>query len=225
MTLEFQSFRRPRATFRAGAIAAAISILVAGCTGNILPGAANDPPKLYVLTPKNTFSGNLPKVDWQLTIALPVADAALNTARIALRQNPISLEYYARANWVDTAPRMIQTLLVESFENSKSIVSIGRQSVTLRADYSLLTDMREFQAEYIGDGPPRIRIRLNAKMVRMPQRTILATQTFEFVEPAASSDLQAVVSAFDIALGKTLKRIVEWSLKSVPPQSPRARVR
>lgn len=225
MTLDFSSRRRRSKNLGAAVIAVALSALVAGCTGNILPGAANDPPKLYVLTPKNTFPVDLPKVDWQLTIALPVADAALNTARIALRQNPISLEYYARANWVDTAPRMIQTLLVESFENSGSIVSIGRQSVTLRADYSLLTDLREFQAEYIGKGPPRIRIRLNAKMVRMPQRTILATQTFEFVEPAASSDLEAVVSAFDIALGKTLKRIVEWSLKSVPPQSPRARSR
>jgi len=217
--------RSSRKTFLTAVLSLSVAALVSGCAGNILPGAANDPPNLYVLTPKNTFSNGLPKVDWQLTIALPVADAALNSARIALRQNPISLEYYARANWVDTAPRMIQTLLVESFENSKSIVSIGRQSVTLRADYSLLTDLREFQAEYIGAGPPRIRIRLNAKMVRMPQRTILATQTFEFVEPAASSDLEAVVSAFDVALGKTLKRIVEWSLKSVPPGSPRARRR
>lgn len=217
--------RSGRNLFRTAAIVLGFAALASGCTGNILPGAANDPPKLYVLTPKNTFSTGLPKVDWQLTIALPVADAALNSARIALRQNPISLEYYARANWVDTAPRMIQTLLVESFENSKSIVSIGRQSVTLRADYSLLTDLREFQAEYIGGGPPRIRIRLNAKIVRMPQRTILATQTFEFVEPATSSDLEAVVSAFDVALGKTLKRIVEWSLKSVPPESPRPRRR
>lgn len=217
--------RSSRKTFLTAVLSLSVAALVSGCAGNILPGAANDPPNLYVLTPKNTFSNGLPKVDWQLTIALPVADAALNSARIALRQNPISLEYYARANWVDTAPRMIQTLLVESFENSKSIVSIGRQSVTLRADYSLLTDLREFQAEYIGAGPPRIRIRLNAKMVRMPQRTILATQTFEFVEPAASSDLEAVVSAFDVALGKTLKRIVEWSLKSVPPESPRPRRR
>jgi cholesterol transport system auxiliary component len=225
MTTNATKSQSSRKTLRSVAIALGMAALVSGCAGNILPGAANDPPKLYVLTPKNTFSQGLPKVDWQLTVALPVADAALNSARIALRQNPISLEYYARANWVDTAPRMIQTLLVESFENSKSIVSIGRQSVTLRADYSLLTDLREFQAEYIGGGPPRIRIRLNAKMVRMPQRTILATQTFEFVEPAASSDLEAVVSAFDVALGKTLKRIVEWSLKTVPPESPRARRR
>ena len=211
------------AKLRSVTLTVALSALLSACTGNLLPGAGNDPPSLYVLTPKTTFSKDLPKVAWQLTIPLPIADAALNTARITLRQNPISLEYYARANWVDTAPQMIQTLLVESFENSGKIIGVGRQSVTLRADYSLLTDLREFQAEYIGSGPPRVRVRLNAKLVKMPQRTILATETFEALEPAASSDLQAVVSAFDVALGKTLKRIVEWSLKAVPPGSPRAR--
>ena len=200
-------------------IAAAIDIALPACTGNILPGAVNDPPKLYILTPKNTFRSDLPKVGWQLTVALPIADAALNTARIALRQNPISLEYYARANWVDTAPQTFLRLLVECFENTGKIVSIGRQSVTLRADYSLLTDLREFQAEYLGEGPPRVRVRLNAKLVRMPQRTIVATETFEFLVPSASSDLEAVVSAFDVALGRTLKRIVQWSLTTVPPQS------
>lgn len=208
---------------RSVTLTVALSALLSACAGNLLPGAGNDPPSLYVLTPKTTFAQDLPKVSWQLTIPLPIADAALNTARITLRQNPISLEYYARANWVDTAPQMIQTLLVESFENSGKIIGVGRQSVTLRADYSLLTDLREFQAEYIGSGPPRVRVRLNAKLVKMPQRTILATETFEALEPATSSDLQAVVSAFDVALGKTLKRIVEWSLKAVPPGSPRAR--
>jgi len=208
---------------RIAAVASMTGLSVAACTGNLLPGAANDPPKLYILTPKNTFKSDLPKVDWQLTIALPIADAALNTARIALRQNPISLEYYARANWVDTAPQMIQTLLVESFENTSKIVSIGRQSVTLRADYSLLTDLREFQAEYISEGPPRVRVRLNAKLVRMPQRTIVATETFEALVPSASFDLEAVVSAFDVALGRTLKRIVQWSLTAVLPDSPNRR--
>ena len=206
---------------RAGAAIGA-AVLLTSCAGNLLPGADNDPPQLYVLTPKSTFPDDLPTVNWQMTVGLPAADAALNTARIALRRNPVSLEYYARANWVDTAPQMIQTLIVESFENSHKIISIGRQSVTLRADYSLLTDLREFQAEYAGAGPPRVRVRLNVKMVRMPQREILAFETFEYVEQATDSDLKAVVIAFDSALGKTLKRIVAWTLTVVPPESPRA---
>lgn len=195
----------------------AIAVVLSSCSGSFLPGANNDPPKLYTLTPKNTFTADLPKVDWQMTVAVPNADAALNTARIALRRSAVSLEYYARANWIDTTPQMVQRLLVESFENSGRIISIGRQSVTLRADYSLLTDLRDFQAEYLESGNPRVRVRLNAKLIKMPQREIVALENFEFVQQAASEDLPAIVDAFDIALGKTLKRIVAWTLNGAPP--------
>jgi cholesterol transport system auxiliary component len=42
----------------------------------------------------------------------------------------------------------VQTLLVESFENTKKIVSVARQGVDLGADNVLKTELREFQAEY-----------------------------------------------------------------------------
>lgn len=200
------------------AAAAAVLLALAGCAGNILPGASADPPKLYVLSPKSTFATDLPRVEWQLIVEIPVAEAGLNTARIALKRNPISLEYYERANWIDTAPIMIQTLLVESFENTGKIVSVGRQSVNLRPDFSLLTDLREFQAEYSGDGPPSARVRLNAKLVKMPQRVIIGTTTVERLQPAAGSDMMSVVTAFDVALGKSLKRVVEWALATPPPR-------
>lgn len=213
---------RPRAAWRGLLLLAAVPLL-SSCTSALLPGAHSEPPTIYVLTPKSTFPADLPKVDWQLTIFVPTTDAALNTARIAVRRSPISLEYYAHANWVDTAPQMVQSLLVESFENSGKIVSVGRQSLTLRADYSLLTDLREFQAEYSGDGPPRVHVAINAKLIRMPQREIIAHKNFDFVEPAPEGDLKSVVGAFDVALGKTLKRIVAWTLTAVPPESPRQR--
>lgn len=206
---------RRRRTLLGGVLAAAI--FLAGCSGGLLPGADNEPPRLYVLTPKSTFPDNLPRVGWQLTVAKPVAQAALSTARIALKHSPVSLEYYARSSWTDTAPLMIQTLLVESFENSGRIVSVGRRSVTLRADYSLLTELREFQAEYKDGGPPGARVRINAKLVKMPQRIIIGTLTAEHVEKAAGNTLPRVVNAFDTALGKVLKRIVTWTLTTAPP--------
>jgi len=105
-------------------------------------------PDLYVLTSKSSFSADLPNVDWQLTVEIPLADAGINTSRIAARKSVVSIDYYQGANWIDTAPRMVQTLLVESFENSSQIIGVGRQSSTLRADYTLLLELREFQAEY-----------------------------------------------------------------------------
>ena len=196
-------------------------VLLGGCAGNILPGARVEPPKLYVLTPKSTFAPDLPKVGWQLTVEVPIAEAGLNTTRIALKRTPTTLEYYERANWIDTGPIMVQTLLVESFENSGRIVGVGRQSIAIRSDFALITDLREFQAEYHRGGLPEARVRLNAKLVRMPERVIVGVTTVEKVQKAAGSDLVSVVEAFDTALGKTMKRVVEWTLKT--PRNPPAR--
>ena len=202
---------KPRSAIAAGLLA---TVLVAGaCDGSFLPGSS-DPTQLYVLTPKSTYPDDLPNVRWQLTIDLPIAQAGLNIARIALRRTPTSLEYYARSNWIDTAPLMIQPLLVESFENSGKIVSVGRQSISLRPDYVLITDLREFQAEYFDDGPPEVRVRINAKLIKMPERVIIGTTTVERVARARQTDLDTVITAFDNALGGVLKQVVIWTLRT-----------
>jgi cholesterol transport system auxiliary component len=205
-------------TLHVALVAAVVLLAGAGCT--LFP-TAQPPPRLFVLTPKSTFSKDLPTAGWQLTVGLPVADTGLNTARIALRRSPVSLEYFERANWIDTAPSMVQTLLLESFGNSNRIVAVGRQSVSLRADYSLLLELREFQAEYGADGVPSARVRINVKLVKMPQRNIIASIAVQKVVKARGADMVSVVEAFDAALGKALKRIVEWTLRTAPPKPPR----
>jgi cholesterol transport system auxiliary component len=210
--------KRPAAV---GVLISVLAATLAGCAGNILPGAQIDPPRLYVLTPKSTFAPELPNVDWQLTVDVPIAEASLNTARIALKRSPVTLEYYERANWIDTAPIMVQTLLVESFENSNRIVGVGRQSIAIRSDYTLVTDLREFHAEYFRSGIPEARVRLNAKLVRMPERVIVGVTTVERLQAADGTDIDSVIAAFDAALGKTMKRIVEWALTTAKNPSDR----
>jgi cholesterol transport system auxiliary component len=200
---------------RAAGLAAAL-MLLAGCSLD-LPGS-QPPPRLFSLTPKTTFSKDLPTVGWQLAVESPVAEAGLNTARVALNRKPLSLEYFERASWVDTAPHMVQTLLVQSFENTGKIIAVARQSVSLRADYSLITELREFQAEYRNGPAPTTHVRITAKLVKMPQRTIIATTSSANRIPATSGRMDDVMEAFDEALGKSLKRIVEWTLRTAPPR-------
>jgi cholesterol transport system auxiliary component len=201
-----------------------ITIAAVTCTAAMTTGCGVFPfdkpaPDLFVLTPKSSFSANLPNVDWQLTVELPLADAGINTSRIAIRKSSVTIDYYQGANWIDTAPRMVQTLLVESFENTNQIVGVGRQSAALRADYTLLMELREFQAEQTaGEALPSAHVRLNAKLVRLPQRTIVATKNADFSIKAKNGGLSEVVRAFDDALGKALKTIVEWALTAVPPK-------
>lgn len=181
----------------------------AGCGAiSIVP----EPPQLYTLTPKSTFDPGLPAVDWQLLVEPPVAAAGLDTVRIALSPTPTTVDYYASVAWTDRAPAMVQRLLVESFENSGKIVGVSRDAIGLRSDYVLSGDLREFQAEEWNGSGTRARVRFNAKLITMPERQIVASETFEFVEPATGAGFEGVIAAFDEALGKTMRRVVEWTL-------------
>ncbi len=189
----------------------ALALAVAGCAG-VLPGQGT-PPKLFTLSPKSTYADDLPRASWQLVVEVPVAAESLNTHRIALRHDPLSLEYYRDVRWTERAPVMVQTLLIESFENTGKIVAVARKATDLRADYVLKTDLREFQAEYDGADPPFAHVRVNAKLVKLPQRTIIASHTAERRLRAKGNDMRQIVYAFDGALGGTLKTIVEWALR------------
>jgi cholesterol transport system auxiliary component len=170
------------------------------------------PPDLYRLSPKSTFRDDLPKVDWQLVLETPRANAGIDTTRIALQRAPLQIEYYARAQWSDRAPQMIQTLMIESFENSGRIVAVGRDSVGLRADFVLKTELREFQIEYFDGGLPRGHVAMAARLVQQPRRAIIGSTAFEARVPAKEDSIPSVIEAFDEALGKVLRRLVEWTL-------------
>lgn len=196
--------------------AALLCLPFAACT--VLPGADGPPPRLFVLSPKSTYDPNMPRTEWQIGIEVPLAEAGLNTARIALRHSPLSLDYFERANWIDSAPRMVQTLIVESFENSGKTFAVARASVGLRSDFVVVSELREFQAEYEGTPNPTVRVRLNIKLVKMPQRVIVGAINVERQAPAAGGRLEDVVLAFDDALGKVLRQTVDWTLRTLPPK-------
>jgi cholesterol transport system auxiliary component len=191
-------------------LAPPLATLAAACEG-LVPGKG-PPPVLYRLTPKSTFPKDLPTVGWQLVLELPLANAGLSTTRIALYRNPTHLEYYARASWTDRAPSMVLTLMIESFENSGRIVAVGRESVGLRSDFVLKTELREFQSEYYGGDLPTAHVAINAKLVQSANRTIVGSRNFEARHEARADRLEDIIEAFDAALGKSLKKLVEWTL-------------
>jgi len=212
---------RPVMTGRRRAIAGTASFALlatlAGC--NVLPGV-NVPVNLYTVTPKTTFPEGLPKVDWQMVVETPSSAASLDTARIALQRTPLTFEYYADAAWTDNAPAMVQTSLIESFEATHRISGVGREAIGLRPDYVLMTDLREFEAVYDGDNQiPTIWIRMNVKLVKLPERRIVASDTFGDKLPATGSKLPDIVAAFDEALGHVLKKVVLFTLAAPSQQS------
>lgn len=201
-----------RGSLRGVAIATLSAVTLAGCS---LPDlGSGPPPDLYVLSPKSTFPEDLPTVEWQLVVEEPSTAKGIDTDRIAIAPSALEVKYLAGSRWADRAPRMVQQLLIQSFENSKKIVSVGRQSIGLRSDYVLKVELREFQAEKTAEGGTVAHVRVNLKLVRVALGQIVGSESFDILKPANSESVPHIVQAFDDAVGAVLKRAVAWTLKA-----------
>jgi cholesterol transport system auxiliary component len=179
------------------------------------PLGGGSPPQLYTLSTQKEFPATLPRTTAQLLIETPTAPGGLDTERIALMKTAISLDYFAGAAWTDRVPLMVQNLLVESFENTGKISAIDRESLALRADYVLETDIRDFNAVYAGSEAPTVRVRIGLKLVRLPQKEIVAMRTVSADTPAQQNSVTAVVDAFNTSLHQVIGDAVAWTLASM----------
>ncbi len=191
----------------------ALPAALAGCSAVITGGG--DPPRLYALNPRSGGTG-APRVEWNLEVPVPTAPQGLNTQRIALRRSAVTFEYYAAVNWIDAAPEMVQTVLVQSFENSGAIAGVVRDATRVRPDYVLVTDLRDFQADYdTADGAPLANVRIMTRLLRLlPDRSIIAGQSFAHSVRADGTAIERVVVAFDQAMSQVAGQIVDWTLRA-----------
>jgi cholesterol transport system auxiliary component len=180
-------------------------------------------PQIYALNPTAPQTVPGAKADWALAIAKPDAAENLDSARIALARGDTQLDYYANAVWPDHLTDLVQTALLAGFEGSGRIASVSREEDTLHADYILMTDLRDFEARYASmDGVPKVAVRIVAHLVDARSRQIAASLTVSLDEPASANSVNAVVKAFDAALGKAVAQIVPWALALPGPASTQA---
>ncbi len=183
--------------------------LLAGCS---TLGGKREPYTTYV--PRYTAPAaatDAQAVDWQLAIELPLTSAALDSRRIAVMPHPGVLEVYKNARWRDAPPALLQSLLVQAFEDSARIVGVGTSASGLRADYALGMELRDFAAEYL-DGAPHAVIRLNVKLLDYTSNRVLAARTFERSESMGGAEAADAAGAIERALDDLLPEIVEWTL-------------
>jgi len=181
-----------------------------GCSGLFRGGA---PEHLYRLTPKSTYPLNLPHRNMQLLVDVPLAPAGLDTSRIALSRSAVSIDYFADSEWTDRAPLLVQTAVLQSFENSGAVTAIDRESVGLRADFILKPEIRHFEAVYNSSyGPPEAWVAMNVRLVNPTDREVVALTSFAQRQLASANDVPSIVAAFDEAIGAVMKDIVIWTV-------------
>ena len=209
MDFPFSGFFRPRsgmtrrrilATGLGGVLAPAL----AACSG----GAALDS---FDLTAVSAGRG-VAIARGQLVVSEPIASPPTDSDRIIVRPTPDTLATLKGAQWVDRLPRLVQTRLVQTFENSRLLKSVGRPEAKLQADYTLSSEIRNFEMDVAGGAAV---VEISVKLVAEKNGRIVAAQVFSNRIPGSADQGANAAFALDQALGQTMQQIVAWTASRI----------
>jgi cholesterol transport system auxiliary component len=189
-------------------------LLVAGLGGCALLGGSKTPVTVYAPEPVVAPDDAWPAADWQLAIARPEAPRTLDSLRIAVRPTPGELQVYKGVSWAKSPGEQLEDALLHGLEDSNRIRAVARASSGIAADYTLLTELRRFEADYAGRAVPSAVIEVSAKLVSTRDENVVASRTFRQDLPANGTDAASVAEAFGRAMGQVTQELDGWVLAS-----------
>jgi cholesterol transport system auxiliary component len=199
---------------RRALLAGAASLIVAGCSDLIGPPAA---PTIYVLKPRGTAPKSGKTAHFALSIDVPDATNSFDTTRIAISRSPNTLDFYADAAWPDRLPIVVQSVMVDAFEDSSHFDQVTRAGAGVHATYILQTEIEDFEARYDQpDGAPTAVVQIAAKLVEERTRSIVGHRTFTQEQPASANSVPAAVDALNASLGSLFEQMIDWALDAAP---------
>ena len=148
-----------------------------------------------------------------IEVVPPLAPSGLAGDEIALQMEDHHIAYMAGARWIAPAPRLLQSLIVDTFNASDARLAPSLPDDGVRADYELRLDLREFEAIYDnGDGnAPLVRVRINARLVAANGRHFVGSSDFVSEVRASTNRIGAIVAAFDQASTQVSRDLATWT--------------
>ncbi len=160
----------------------------------------------------STATGRRPKRS-QILVPEPTALKALDSEQIVIRVSPSEIQYLARSQWSDRLPRMVQSKLVEAYENSGKLGGVGKPGQGLAIDYQVVTEIRSFEID-AGAGNQAV-VEISAKILNDRNGTVRTQKVFRAATPAGGGSSEGYVKALDRAFSAVTAQIVNWTLTSI----------
>lgn len=188
------SFRQSRRF----AIASLLALTVAACGGS--------PSATFDLSPASGATGRAGR--GQLVVSEPVAISPFDSERIVVRGGADQVAYLKGAQWTDRLPRLLQSRLVQTFENGRLLRAVGRSGDKIVADYSLTSEIRHFEIDVATSTAV---VEISAKLVSEQSGRIRAARIFRAQVPGSAADGAQASVALDAALSQVMREIVRWA--------------
>jgi cholesterol transport system auxiliary component len=187
------------------AVLGAAPFALSGCALLSSPEA----PSVYRLAPPMPS----PKTPLEAGIHVSMAPSPLivDSQRIALSLTAEKVDVYAKAQWADRVPILVEQAVRENLRLSQGFARISG-GASERGDWLLRLGVPAFEARYEGrstNSPPQIVVVLNAAL-RDPERSSLRERRFAQDVRADSARLDDIVSAFNRAYGAAQSELIDW---------------
>jgi phospholipid/cholesterol/gamma-HCH transport system substrate-binding protein len=147
----------------------------------------------------------------KLAIPEPTAIAMLETQRF-LFSPPNDYAGFADAIWADNIPKLLQSRLIEGFENYDIAQAPLRAADIGRADFQLLIDVRRFRIAV--DSGALAEIGLTGRIVDR-EGNVLASRLFEESQRFDKLEAAAAAAAFNDAFGRLANDMIAWTVQAL----------
>ena len=189
---------------------AAMSLpLVAALLSSCGTGATND---TFDLSASVKADGPAAKSK-QILIPPPTALQALGGNQIVVRVSPSEIQYLGKSQWSDKLTHMVQSRLVEAFENTGKLGGVGVPGQGLAIDYQIVTDIRAFEIDTSSQRTATVEI--SVKILNDRTGTIKTQNVFRRVVPISGAGNNDFVKALNRAFAGVTADIVDWTLRSL----------
>ncbi|MFC5084085.1 ABC-type transport auxiliary lipoprotein family protein [Microvirga arabica] len=151
----------------------------------------------------------------QVLVNEPAALQQLSTQQILVKDASGSVSFIGGGQWADNLPRLVQTRLINTFENASQIRGVSRPSSGAVADVQLVSELRRFE---ISTPDNQAVAEISVKIVSDRDGRIVNGRIFRASIPASAVDAPNAARALDEALSVVMLDIVRWVSGSQLPR-------
>lgn len=196
-----------RALRRTASVSILFGLLLSGC------GTTTPLDTFNLSAPQPTVTSPSRK-NIQLLVPTPTALKALDSENIVVSSAPGSIEYLKGAQWGDRLTNIVQSRLVQAYENTGAFGGIGRPGDGLAINYQILTDLRMFGIQAYAS-PKLAVVELAVRLMNDKNGEVRATRVFRTVIPVGGATNAAYVKALDAAFERIASEIVTWTVTTL----------
>jgi cholesterol transport system auxiliary component len=167
--------------------------------------AGSRPPTTYDLVAPRSFSASAKPAPYQLLVYEPTSSSALDTSRLMVRPKADQVSYYKGIAWSDRLPRLVQTKMIETFQNSGAVKAVSNTY----GQYALASELRAFQID-VTTGRAAAEVDIFAKLIQLNTGKVIATKGFNARVPARSDAPEDAFAALNQAFTQVVQDITTW---------------